>query len=89
MPCADAEATPVHKISHFKSDEKHTHDKQNDLCSPFCACNCCGIQILSNHSNDVIEFPIQLSFLSQEVPNYKSVFASNFYGSIWQPPQIV
>ncbi|MDR7212602.1 hypothetical protein J2W48_004567 [Flavobacterium piscis] len=90
MPCADMEASgPTHKTSQFSSEENHSHDKQTDLCSPFCACNCCGVQVLSYHHNVVFEFPVRFFSISLAVPNYKSVFASNFYGSIWQPPQIV
>ena len=90
MPCADMEVdSAMHTTAHFSSEESHSHDKDNDLCSPFCACNCCGAQVLSYQIAEVIDFPIAFSMISKIVPTYNSVFASNFYGSIWQPPQIV
>ncbi|WP_243854605.1 DUF6660 family protein [Flavobacterium sp. 270] len=88
MPCADMEVNSiVHQKAQFSSDS-HSHDKENDLCSPFCACNCCGAQILSYQSTNNITFPVVYTAITAVVPNYKSVFISNFYGSIWQPPQI-
>ncbi len=89
MPCADMEVnSAAHKTARFSSEANHTHDKDNDLCSPFCACNCCGAQILSYQIAVNFEFPVAYSIISVQLPNYTSVVASNFYGSIWQPPQI-
>ncbi|WP_428229343.1 DUF6660 family protein [Flavobacterium sp.] len=89
MPCADLEVgSASHKMSQFSSDANHSHDKQNDLCSPFCACNCCGAQVLSYQLTPAFTFPVAYSIISVPLPNYTSVAASNFYGSIWQPPQI-
>lgn len=90
MPCADMEVdSAMHKTAQFSSEASHSHDKDNDLCSPFCACNCCGAQVLTYQTSETIEFPVAFSMISKVVPNYNSVFTSNFYGSIWQPPQIV
>ena len=89
MPCADMEVnSAAHKTAQFSSEAHHTHDKDNDLCSPFCACNCCGAQALSYQAHLNFEFPVSHRIISIPLPNYNSVFASNFYGSIWQPPQI-
>ena len=89
MPCADMEVdSAAHKTAQFSSEANHSHDKANDLCSPFCACNCCGAQVLSYQLSENIEFPVAFAIISKALPSYNSVFASNFYGSIWQPPQI-
>jgi hypothetical protein len=89
MPCADMEVdSAAHKTARFSSETSHSHDKDNDLCSPFCACNCCGAQVLSYQISETIEFPVAFSIISKVVSNYNFVFTSNFYGSIWQPPQI-
>lgn len=89
IPCADLEVySGIHKTAQFSSEENHSHDKQNDLCSPFCTCNCCGSQVLSYQANIVFDFPVISSVITISLPTYKSVFASNFFGSIWQPPQI-
>ncbi len=89
LPCADA-ANSEHSQT---TTEKHTHDsgdKHNDLCSPFCICNCCGVQILS--FTPVLSFvigPVPTVFSPKPAIGYKSHLASMFSGSIWQPPQIV
>ncbi|MHC0440346.1 MULTISPECIES: DUF6660 family protein [unclassified Flavobacterium] len=89
MPCADMEVnSAAHKTAQFSSEANHSHDKDNDLCSPFCACNCCGAQVLNYQNVAVFEFPSENHLISIPLPSYNSVFASNFYGSIWQPPQI-
>ncbi|KIO51698.1 DUF6660 family protein [Flavobacterium hibernum] len=89
MPCADMEVnSAAHKVAEFSSELNHTHDKSNDLCSPFCACNCCGAQVLSYQTSEIFDFPVAFSIISIQLPTYKSVYTSNFFGSIWQPPQI-
>lgn len=89
MPCADMEVnSAMHKTAQFSSEENHSHDKDNDLCSPFCACNCCGAQVLSYQIAASFEFPVASHLISIPSPSYNSVFICNFYGSIWQPPQI-
>ncbi|WP_319800119.1 MULTISPECIES: DUF6660 family protein [Flavobacterium] len=91
MPCADMEVNSAgHSLAVHQSDrDNHSHDKSKDLCSPFCICNCCGAQILSYFPVISYEFPLISTVIKTKEPFYKSVFASNFYGSIWQPPQIV
>ncbi|MFC4389669.1 DUF6660 family protein [Flavobacterium quisquiliarum] len=89
MPCADMEVnSAMHKTAQFASEDNHSHDKDNDLCSPFCACNCCGAQVLSYQTPANFEFPAPYNLISIPLPTYQSVFISDFYGSIWQPPQI-
>lgn len=67
--------------------DKHSHDKDGDACSPFCICNCCGGQGFAYETNhyNLISFK---TLVDKQIPEYKSIFASNFSGSIWQPPQI-
>ncbi|WET03165.1 DUF6660 family protein [Flavobacterium sp. YJ01] len=89
MPCADMEVnSAMHKTAQFSSEENHSHDKENDLCSPFCACNCCGAQVLSYQTPITFEFPQTDHLILSPLPSYNSILASNFYGSIWQPPQL-
>jgi len=91
MPCADMnENSAAHDaIAHESNHGGHSHDKDNDLCSPFCACNCCGVQIMSYFPTISYDFPLVSAVIKTKEPFYRSVFASDFFGSIWQPPQIV
>jgi hypothetical protein len=90
MPCADMEINSyAHSATEFSlTQENHSHDKKSDLCPPFCICNCCGAQVLTNFQTIVYNFPVDTAIIKIALPTYKSVFSSNFYGSIWQPPQI-
>lgn len=91
MPCADMEVNSVgHSLAAHETDhDNHSHDKDKDLCSPFCICNCCGAQVLSYSPALNYDFPLVSSIIETKEPFHKSVFTSYFYGSIWQPPQIV
>lgn len=91
MPCADMDLNNnAHNTAQFAADPNdHAHDKQSDLCSPFCICNCCGLQVLNNVAAIKCDFLVLNTLIKCPLPNYTSVFSSNFYGSIWQPPQIV
>jgi len=93
LPCADMEVnSAAHKVVEISAnhDEKsHNHDKENDLCSPFCSCNCCGSQIVSYFKMLNYNFTVVSKTITTQLPSYASQFTSNFYGSIWQPPQIV
>ena len=76
-------------VSHDATHDNHSHDKDKDLCSPFCICNCCGAQVLSYFPTLSFELPLISQDIKTKEPFYKPVFASSFFGSIWQPPQLV
>ena len=79
-----------HTQSEFASNqETHSHNKEKDSCSPFCICSCCGSQIVSYFKTVSYNFAIISKEIKTQLPTYTSKFTSNFYGSIWQPPQIV
>ncbi|MBC7845368.1 MAG: hypothetical protein H7Y10_02620 [Flavobacterium sp.] len=64
----------------------HTHD--NDSCSPLCICNCCGCQSFVYNAVYNYNFIAVKILIDKTIPEYKSILSSNFFGSIWQPPQI-
>jgi hypothetical protein len=87
LPCADKDETfSSLKVSEYSSSKQH-HD--NDTCSPFCVCNCCGTQSVAYNAIYNFDFVLYKKIVDKQLPEYKSVFISNFLGSIWQPPQIV
>ena len=91
LPCADVETDVIEHTSVrvAANHDNHSHNKKDDMCSPFCICNCCGQQTLSLVSEQIYVFSKSYQEIKSAVPDYKSVFYSDFYGSIWQPPQIV
>ncbi|WPR71215.1 DUF6660 family protein [Flavobacterium sp. NG2] len=90
LPCADKLADSLaHQAEiHSTTDAEHSHDVDNDLCSPFCVCSCCGFHTLTY----VAVVPTLVTVLFEEIKSshsfYTSIASSNFFGSIWQPPQI-
>ena len=91
LPCADVEASNfTHNLSTIETNsDNHSHDQENDACSPFCICNCCGQSVLSYLPTVVFNFQTSIEEIETLNSFYKSISYSNFYGSIWQPPQIV
>ena len=89
LPCADSEVVSSAASSEVAThQEEHSHDKDTDLCSPFCVCNCCGVHVLS-YAPQLLFEPAPLAvLLSQKEVFYISPTFSSFYGTIWQPPQL-
>lgn len=65
----------------------HPQDK-DDCCTPFWTCDCCITSLLA------IDFPV-FSFkkplvfdISQKIIIRNFFFISDYFGSIWQPPQL-
>lgn len=92
LPCADADLV-VNSSNNDKmlaeNHVDHSNEMHFDLCSPFCICNCCGIQILN--FTPTLNFSLTSlspNFNTKMEISYKSHSVSAFSGSIWQPPQI-
>ena len=88
MPCTDVEIYNSHQIGQLSSDKNHAHKDNSDLCSPFCACNCCGFHFVAFQPNPVFDFKVGTFSISILPLNYESVFFSSFSCNIWQPPKI-
>ena len=91
LPCADADKDVVidatgKVIAHT---DEHSKELHTDLCSPFCVCNCCGVQILSFTPALVFEvLSVPADYAEKPLIIYNSNLASQFLGGIWQPPQL-
>ncbi|MEO8534188.1 MAG: DUF6660 family protein [Flavobacterium sp.] len=91
LPCADSlqsDATSHTSEIVSKTDSK-SHEKESDLCPPFCTCNCCAAQVLNTTPIITFSFDENLTLIKKPLTSYHSILTSNFCGSIWQPPQIV
>lgn len=88
LPCADLEASSASYSSKeiATSRDNHSHDKDCDICSPFCACSCCGSPVFVFNSH--YDFSSFKKTINTKVPEYQSELSCNYIGSIWQPPQI-
>jgi hypothetical protein len=89
LPCADMEVNSSFQSSkEFSSNgDKHSRDKDNDTCSPFCICSCCAGQGFTFDTNNYNLISVK-TLIDKIIPEYKSIHSSNYFGSIWQPPQI-
>lgn len=91
FPCADVKSQDsiTHTLNEVvSSHENHSHKSENDLCPPFCICNCCGSLMLSYQPTNFFSFPLLSKSIITPLHTYKSILSSSFYVSIWQPPQI-
>ena len=87
LPCNDAHATTeIFSKTHFSQVTQDEHHE--DFCTPFCICSCCTTPIIVAQPAIIFEVSYFENFQTQTTSFYKSI-TSNFYGSIWQPPQLV
>ena len=91
LPCADVETSNfTHTASKIGAKhDNHSHDQENDACSPFCICNCCGQTTLNHQEIYVYSFLIHTVEINNFNSKYHSSLIPVFSGSIWQPPQLV
>jgi hypothetical protein len=86
LPCVDMEQDIM--FDNVTIHNQSNHHQDNHFCSPLCICNCCSSQ--SFVYNPIYNFnfiPVKI-LIDKKNPEYKSILTSNFFGSIWQPPQI-
>lgn len=88
MPCTDALGMNAPNTSKTEITKTHNGDAEhNDFCSPFCICSCCNtpVNITFDSFSIKVNKPVATSL---KIPVFNFFFASNYYGSIWQPPKI-
>jgi len=87
MPCTDAHSrlglTTQNQFSQSVDDDHH----DIEICSPFCVCSSCVAAVMVQ---PVIAFET-LHFEShyRNGHSFYESIVSSFYGSIWQPPQLI
>ena len=87
MPCNDVEECHTAVQTTIASIEDHgDHSHETEMCSPFCACLCCG-QFIS-FSSDVIELRHFSSYTNPTTTIHKSGYPLDVHLAIWQPPKI-
>lgn len=88
QPCADDQPEVARSYMEMAAADGHEH--ASDLCSPFCSCACCGVHVLGQEFTFslAVGTPVRENF--DTLPSaYQSRLHSAYFGSIWQPPQIV
>ena len=89
LPCTDAHARVNNDQATqiTQADDNDHHHTDIEICTPFCVCGSCVAAVVLQ----------QLAEFTFFIPKPKNRLISNFYqslnhefyGSIWQPPQLV
>ncbi|WP_299779327.1 DUF6660 family protein [uncultured Formosa sp.] len=88
-PCEDVVSVDggiEQKVSELSehNDTNHNHDT-SDLCSPFCQCHCCQINVVQFH-------PLEISFtdpdISTKVFLHFDSLGQDFNQTLLQPPRV-
>jgi hypothetical protein len=87
MPCSDAHSAAAGGTEALLTQSAKGHHHDAELCTPFCVCASCTAAVVLQPSLEfeVLQFEPHYTYAANF---YKSI-ASSFYGSIWQPPQLV
>lgn len=87
VPCNDVHSK-VRAIARTEVSE-HGEDHHNvEICTPFCVCsNCVAAVMLQPIAG--FEIPCFEQQHYRPLPSFYESIVSSFYGSIWQPPQLV
>ncbi|GEM_PF-952076 len=87
IPCTDGMHTHEETALITKEGNEHHQENHEDICPPFCNCNCCGCSPCANHMYQISNLSMisgsELIYL-----NCNSQFLSRNFSSVWQPPKI-
>ena len=86
MPCADTIEYALHgTTTHADCSGIHEHSpEENDGCTPFCNCDCCGVSITIPELMSLEEVKEQVSFLYSV--HYSFNYSFQYTNSVWHPP---
>ena len=81
IPCTDGTTDACkEKIEHHD----HSED-EDDGCTPFCVCSCCGSLFTFS---DIVSYFSFNSKISEKIDSYSSHYFSSYLEEIWHPPTI-
>lgn len=87
LPCPDAFASEKEcdrELSAHEADDRHQDETANDLCSPFCSCQCCHLQALIMETFIMPLGPLTDPAKDQFIP---TLFPTE-YITVWHPPKV-
>ncbi len=85
VPCADGVTDNDASLEHIIAlDDNHRDETHYDLCSPFCQCQCCQMQISIASSFD---FDIIHPEISTKIISYTSSIPEGFTSGSFEPPR--
>ena len=86
LPCSDAHArtAAIEKVQFSAQEHEHI---DSHICTPFCVCSGCTAAIVLQAVVNIE--PIHFTISMKSADNFYQSVNSHFFGSIWQPPQII
>lgn len=84
MPCNDAHAAVEDSFIAYTTSQDH-HADDEDMCPPFCNCNCCSIS-LALLKPEAFNFISQVQQLLND--NITQIPTASAHHNVWQPPRI-
>ena len=84
MPCKDVcDSQHLHAITTIQSAQEH-HEAENDVCSPFCTCNCCASYVVISGGVAITTF---FPTADKDFPVYDTPFFTSITADHWHPPK--
>lgn len=80
--CNEFAETHTNVTANTAQDASH----QDEVCSPFCMCACCGCQ--GFHLEPFSGSIALVQTADKKITPHQSEFVSQFSANIWQPPKI-
>ncbi|MCO5233963.1 MAG: hypothetical protein LC105_11230 [Chitinophagales bacterium] len=88
-PCADASDSFCDKLKLEHAHDQDSNHQHSDVCSPFCACNCCHLSMMANsESTYYMTDKLFIAHIEESYSSQHYFFVSTYYQNIWQPPKI-
>ncbi|MFD0964265.1 DUF6660 family protein [Pseudofulvibacter geojedonensis] len=86
VPCEDIDTDCNKAETEISKDIDSSHQHiDNDLCSPFCSCQCCHIHAISFMANNFMV--VKIDVFTEVFYHFKGL-EKDFNSAILQPPQI-
>lgn len=74
------------ELQHQANHEHHEQDE--DHCSPFCTCACCGISIMQPSMPKFYILSQSAVCIDKKVSFYATSYTKDISSIIWQPPKV-
>ncbi|MFM9911889.1 MAG: DUF6660 family protein [Chitinophagaceae bacterium] len=89
FPCTDTDECIINTKSAIPiSSTDHPDDNpENEGCSPFCSCSCCGHIFVPNFQLEKVAVSKPIDNLTKQFFYATVSLSSDCFGSIWQPPK--
>ena len=89
IPCNDGAEVNSHNLLSDNTIEHHDHsnsDHEEDGCSTFCSCACCGISLIIPLNQSVVQSESDL--IATHEYYYSSDYSYYYILGIWHPPSL-